>query len=279
MFKVYSFKGKEKGINVLFLGGVHGNEVAGTIAQQEIINQINQGTIKLKKGNVTFVPCVNVEAQKKDLRFVDVNLNRVVRYHDRPKNNEEKIANKLIEEIDKCDVLLDLHSTHCQEDVEFAFIDYPKDKNLDLLSVLHVEKALAGWPDIYKKNSNINDFCTERYAYDKGKAGITIECGYHKSPKSIDIAKRAILNVLAFYGCIDVHVQKGFPKVINLDRYIIKKNEGRMLRNYRHMTPIVKGEVLAVYNNGEEIKAPFDGYIIMPNHEALTGSEWFYLGY
>ena len=107
----------------------------------------------MKKGNVTFVPCVNVEAQKKDVRFIDVNLNRVVRYHNNPKNNEEKIANKLVREIDKCDVLLDLHSTHCSEDVEFAFIDYPKDENLDLLSVLPVKKALAGWPEIYKNNS------------------------------------------------------------------------------------------------------------------------------
>lgn len=278
MFKVYRFNGIEKGANILFLGAVHGNEIAGTVAQKEIINQIEQGKIKLKKGNVTFVPCVNVEAQKKDVRFIDVNLNRVVRYHNNPKNNEEKIANKLVREIDKCDVLLDLHSTHCSEDVEFAFIDYPKDENLDLLSVLPVKKALAGWPEIYKNNSNIDDFCTERYAFDKGKVGITIECGYHKSKKSVEVAKRAILNVLAFYGCIDDVVQKELSQIINLDRYVIKKNKGRMLRDYKHMSSVIKDEVLAVYDNGEKIKAPFDGYIIMPNHDALIGSEWFYLG-
>ena len=37
MFKVYRFSGVEKGANILFLGAVHGNEIAGTIAQKEII--------------------------------------------------------------------------------------------------------------------------------------------------------------------------------------------------------------------------------------------------
>ncbi|MBE6454324.1 MAG: hypothetical protein E7017_05535 [Alphaproteobacteria bacterium] len=279
MFDTYCFRGDEKGVNILFLGAVHGNEVAGTIAQREIINQINQGNIKLKKGQVTFIPCVNVEAQKKDVRFVDVNLNRIIKYHDNPKNNEEKIANKLITEINKCNVLLDLHSTHCEEDVEFAFIDYPTEENLKLLSVLPVEKALAGWPEIYKKNPNIDDFCTERYAYDRGKTGITIECGYHKAKKSVDVAQKAILNVLAFYGCIDNEIITKHPQVIVLDRFVIKKNEGKMLQNYKHMMPIIKNEVLARYDNGENIISPFDGYIIMPNHEAIIGSEWFYLGH
>ena len=49
MFNVYRFNGIEKGANILFLGAVHGNEIAGTVAQKEIINQIDQGKIKLKK--------------------------------------------------------------------------------------------------------------------------------------------------------------------------------------------------------------------------------------
>jgi len=95
----------------------------------------------------------------------------------------------------------------------------------------------------------------------------------------VDVAQKAILNVLAFYGCIDNEIITKHPQVIVLDRFVIKKNEGKMLQNYKHMMPIIKNEVLARYDNGENIISPFDGYIIMPNHEAIIGSEWFYLGH
>ena len=52
-----------------------------------------------------------------------------------------------------------------------------------------------------------------------------------------------------------------------------------MSRNYQHMSEIKKGEVLATYYNGEQIVCEFDGFIIMPNHEAKIGTEWFYLGH
>ena len=138
MFKKYSFEANQIGKHILVLGAVHGNEVAGTIAQHKLIELLKNDKIKLKSGKITFIPTVNVEAQKIDARFVDVNLNRVVYNHLNPTNNEEKIANQLIKEIDDCDIMLDLHSTHCKDDKPFAFIDYPSKKNLELLSLIPV---------------------------------------------------------------------------------------------------------------------------------------------
>lgn len=279
MFKTYTFNAQKTGKHILILGAVHGNEIAGTIAQQNIINQIEKNILCLKSGKITFVPIVNEKAHQIDERFVDVNLNRVVKYHQNPTNNEEKIANELIKLIEECDVMLDLHSTHCPNDVPFAFIDYPYEKNMELLSLIPVKTALAGWPEIYANQSDITNFCTEEYAHKHNKSGITVECGYHKAEKSINIATTTILNILSYFDVIDYDKpQKSNPTVIALSSYITKKSEGKLTRNFQHLDKIQKDDILAVYETGEIEVAPFDGYMIIPNHEATVGSEWFYLG-
>ena len=78
MFKKYIFKSGKAGKHILILGAVHGNEVAGTIAQKNLIDLIEKGEIKLVSGQITFIPMVNEKAHDKDVRFIDVNLNRVV---------------------------------------------------------------------------------------------------------------------------------------------------------------------------------------------------------
>ena len=42
MFKKQTFNSGKNGKNILILGAVHGNEIAGTLAQQEIIQSIQQ---------------------------------------------------------------------------------------------------------------------------------------------------------------------------------------------------------------------------------------------
>lgn len=279
MFKKYIFDSNIPGLKCLILGAVHGDETAGTIAQRRIIKQLETGRLNLKSGKVTFIPIVNEAAYRLRARFVDVNLNRVVCFHPTPQNNEEKIADKLTKEIDDCDIMLDLHSTHCPEDKAFAFIDYPQPDNLNLLSVMPVKTALAGWPAIYT-GGVIDNFCTEAYAHIRNKIGITIECGYHHAPQATNIAEQAILNLLSFYHIINAPkpaVQQ--QRIITLDSFIIKQFSGHLNRNFKHLDKIKSGEILAVYDNGSSLKAPADGYIIMPNPKAVVGTEWFYLGH
>ena len=279
MFKTYHFQGEIPWPHILFLGAVHGNETAGPQAQKEIINLIQKGEITIKKGQVTFIPIVNEAAYQKDVRCIDVNLNRVIKKHESPQNNEEKIANELTDYIENCDIMVDLHSTHCPDDEEFWFIDYPDEKNCELLSLIPVKVALAWWPEIYRNHPEITNFCTEEYAHQNGKAGMTVECGYHKSPHAIQVAKQTIENVLSYYGIIDTFpVQIFTPKMITLDSFITKEKEGKMLKAYQHLDPIQKGEVIARYEDGEEIRSPLQGYLIMPHHEAKLGTEWFYFG-
>ena len=280
MFKKYVFDSGRPGCRCLILGAVHGNETAGTLAQHEIINRIQSGSLKLKSGKITFIPVVNESARRQDRRFVDVNLNRVICFHPSPQNNEEKIANELIKEIADCDVMLDLHSTHCPKDKAFAFIDYPTADNLRLLSVIPVNEALAGWPAIYEKNKSIDNFCTEKYARTCGKTGLTVECGYHKSPQAVAVAKNSIINVLAYFDNLDLpKPATTAPRITTLDSFAVKTCAGHFCRDYKHLDSVAKGEVIAVGADGKPLTAPADGRIIMPNPDAAEGSEWFYLGH
>lgn len=279
MFKTYQFTTTQNGKNILILGAVHGNETAGTIAQLKIIEQLKKQELKLKSGSITFIPIVNEEAHKRDERFVDINLNRVVCHHDTPSNNEEKIANALLPYIEKCDIMLDLHSTHCPKDIPFAFLDYPNEKNLELLSLIPVKTALLGWPQIYKNNTHISNYCTEEYAHTHNKSAITVECGYHKADESIQIAYQSILNMLGHFNILDIpNIKKYTPRQITLHSFITKESEGEFTKDYHHLDRIQDKEVLAQYKNGQQLRAPFNGYIIMPNPTAAIHSEWYYLG-
>jgi uncharacterized protein len=74
------------------------------------------------------VPIANPSAFNLKKRYVDVNLNRVFKHHENPKNYEEILANELVKLVDENDILLDLHSTH-SDDEPFVFLDYKDEKN------------------------------------------------------------------------------------------------------------------------------------------------------
>ena len=50
------------------------------------------------------------------------------------------------------------------------------------------------------------------------------------------------------------------------------------MKNYKHLDVLKKDEDIARYDDGEVLKAPDDGYILLPNLEAEIGAEWYYFG-
>ena len=279
MIEKITFDSGVQGKKILILGAVHGNETAGPNALFKVIDDIQSYRINLKRGCVTFVPICNLIAYQKDVRQVDENLNRVIKHHDNPITYEQKIANEISSLIEQNDILLDLHSTHCQGDVPFVFCDYPTSDNLKLIEAIDVDYVLLGWPQIYSGHADITDYSTERYAHDCHKSGVTLECGYHKEPKATDVAYNAVLNVLKQYGMIDGISHISHCKTnIYLTEFIIKRKNGRLCQNYKHLDRILKGQKIAQYDDGEVLTASRDGYILLPNGSAEIGTEWYYLG-
>lgn len=275
----YEFEAPEEGIKLLILAAVHGNETAGTKACNRLMAELNSGMVTLKKGFLTIVPVCNPEAYRKDVRCVEENLNRVMTFHENPQTYEQRLANEICPLIKRNRVTLDLHSTHCPGDVPFAFCDYPDKYNQTLINALDVEYVLEGWPEIYGKQQQITDYSTEHCAHAYGKTATTLECGYHKAPEAAELAYRAIAGTLAAFGMIDGELPLSRRKQrIRMDSFVIKEREGKLCRAYKHLDKISKGERLAVYDDGEALYAPDDGYILLPNLEADLGTEWYYLG-
>ena len=279
MIEKFCFDSAQDGLSLLVLGAVHGNEIAGEIAIKKLIEDFQNKKINLLRGRVVVVPVCNPQANKKDVRQIDENLNRVMKIHENPKTYEQKLANEICPLIKECDVLLDLHSTHCMEDVPFAFCDYPKEYNLKLIDALEVDYVLEGWPEIYANQSEIEDFSTEKTANEYGKSATTLECGYHKGSKAGEIAYNAILNTLRCFDMIEGgRPEKHLKTHIVMKNFVIKEKEGVLVKNYKHLDKVNKGDVIALCDDGETLVAPDNGYILLPNHEAKIGAEWFYFG-
>ena len=208
------------GIKLLVLGAVHGNEIAGPNAIFKIIDDIQSYKIPLKSGRITFVPICNLKAYEKNVRQIDENLNRVMRYHENPATYEQYLANELVPVIAENDILLDLHSTHSKGDMPFVFCDYPMPENLKMIDAIGVDYVLLGWPQIYA-GTEIFDYSTEQWAHDCQKGGITLECGYHQESEATDVAYEAIINVMKQYDMIEGQALQGHLKTaIRLTEYI-----------------------------------------------------------
>ena len=85
--------------------------------------------------------------------------------HDNPQSYEQRLANEICPLIRSHRFTLDLHSTHCVGDVPFAFCDYPDDYNRKVIEALPVDYVLEGWPEIYGRQAQIQDFSTEQCAH------------------------------------------------------------------------------------------------------------------
>lgn len=264
------------GPRLLLLGAVHGNETAGSKAILKLKEALDNRQIRLKSGCLTLMPVCNPQAYAKGVRFVEKNLNRIIRLYEHPSCPEEEFSHEIASEILKNDYILDLHSTHNAGEPPFAFLDYPIAENHKLVSAVDVPYVICNWPGIYK-NAQINDSCTEYFAHVSGKSCITLECGYHYDEAAQKVASDSIYNLLIKQGMIEGIFKERPKKYLNLQEVVVKRRSGHLLKNYKHLDRVSAGEVVGVYDNGEKVIAKNDAYILIPNHEAANNTEWFYL--
>lgn len=273
------FEATQPGPALLFFGAIHGNEICGPQAIRCIIKEIQSGKVILQKGSATFVPVANPLAYVRRVRYVKENLNRRFRITKNPRSTEARFANILCRLVERCDVLLDLHSITANGK-PFIYLDFPTANNRAFARALGPELAVLGWPELYKKlGSKHRSYETTTYAAGQGKDCLLIECGQHDDPASVTVATNAILNALRHYEII-----KGKPERRRFCRmkmtagFFRHHKKDRFARNWKHLDHVKKGESLILNANGTTIKAPYDACIVMPKHNARTGEDWLYLG-
>ncbi len=261
------------GPRLLLLGGVHGDENPGIIALEKLLEELKAGRIRLLRGSLTIAPRVNASAAKRGLHFIDENLNRIMRRHDKPANHEQELANELIPLIDSADAVLDLHGAPAPS-VPFAFLDDESTLNRAWADSLGVDYLLTGWPALYPGGKTVT---TTEYAQSRGKRAITVEVGQNDDPKCAELGLAIALRSLAHFGLVIPVSPAPLPRPLRFTRVIYRERAGEFVHHWKNFDFVKKGAVLARYAGGAEVISPEDAFVIMPYAHAPIGSEWLYL--
>ncbi len=304
--RVHQFHGLRPGPRLLVLGAVHGNEVAGVHGIRQVLQALDEGTLRITRGSVSFVPITNPLAHQLGRRTGERNLNRNLRPGAVPQDFEDRLANVLCPLLEAHDALLDLHSFQGAGEA-FVMIG-PTDNTGSLEPFAHaadearlavhlgVRRVVDGWLGVYERgvarrraraqrigtvldtDPNYGVGTTE-YMRSRGGWGMTLECGQHSDPQGPAVAEQAIRQALALLGLADLPLMppRSDHEVLSLvdvtDRLHV---DDRFVREWASFDAVRAGETVAVRHDGELVAAPADGRIVFPNPKAEPGNEWFY---
>jgi uncharacterized protein len=308
--RTHTYHGLAPGKALLVLGAVHGNEICGTHAIMQLLQEIDAGSLAIERGSVTFVPITNPLAYQLKRRFGDRNLNRNMAPSAIPQDFEDRLANVLCPLLDAHDVLLDLHSFHTGG-APFVMIGPQNNTGaLEPFALAAEEMQLAlhtgapriveGWLDTYARGvqrrashaaENVNarsqtlvtnpnyGVGTTEYMRARGGYAVTLECGQHDDPAGVGVAKHAILQALSLLGITSSRPAPATtaPEILRLIDVTDKAHAGdTFAREWRSFDAVKAGDVIGVRHSGQEVKAQGDGFVVFPNPRGEVGQEWFY---
>ncbi len=304
-FKSINFTGQGQGPRLIVTGAVHGNETCGTQAILRLLRELDEGSLRIRSGSVTFVPIVNPLAYARGERAGDRNLNRNLFPKDAPQDFEDRIANWLCPLLASHDVLLDLHSFNAASQ-PFVMVG-PRNNEGPLEPFRHEEKerALArrlgvkrfvdGWLRTYgagvqrrlRGSSELETVLrygmgTTEYMRSTGGYALTLECGQHADPQAPEVAYRAIRNTLAFLGLVaEAAPPPADPATVEaLSMAVVHDKlhaDDRFSRNWSSFDRVAQGEEIGRRADGTPVLAEYDALILFPDSGAAANSEWYYL--
>ncbi|WP_210207940.1 succinylglutamate desuccinylase/aspartoacylase family protein [Bosea caraganae] len=296
------FHGLKSGPKLLVLGAVHGNETCGPNAIARIIEDCRAGRLLIRHGEVTFVPVANAKAYRQNTREGDRNLNRDMYERPQPVDNEDRIGRRLCALLREHDMLLDVHSFRGEGE---PFVFFGPENNagelepfrheaaeLALAACLGVPVAIHGWLDNYmqiiaaRKRLNLpplavtEGYGTTEYMRFAGGYAVTLECGQHDDPASVEVGYVAIRNTLALLGLIDAPPPpSALTTIIHMVEVVICEAEGDKVEGgWKTGDAVPAGAVMARRADGSAVTAPVDGFIIFPSATAKPGEPICHFG-
>ena len=288
----FQYTGKHPGPHLVITGAVHGNEPCGPRAIQRVMDKLIDGDITITTGQLTLIPLCNPAAYKKGTRYYERNMNRHFYPKDAPDTYEDRLINELAPCLEKADYLLDIHSYH-SGGPPFVFVDKGDNESQRLARMLGVRETIAGFAQAYANagidQSKWTSMGTTEYVRMQNGHALTLECGQHGHPQSVEVAWRAVLGVLYHLGMAAINgapagqiPEKAGPQDLactQASQVVYKRRTGHLRHNWQHLERIAPGSAIAEYSDGTLIHAPADATrIIMPDPECPVGEEWFYLG-
>lgn len=263
--KITKISGAKPGPTLAIFAGVHGNELAGVLALQELLPHLT-----ITKGTL-FVAFANPPAIEAGVRMIGKNLNRCFFKDNHGTEPEDVRARELMTVLDTCDALLDLHMFYDDHGKPFVICE---DAAVDIAQKFDVDIISTNW-------SATEPGATDGYMHDNGKIGICVECGPISQPEAYKaFAKKTIYQFLKHFGMTDHPVSYSTkPKrIIKAQKTMYKTSEHFTLsEGFRNFDALKKGQVIA--KDGATIhKANTGECIIFPHYNARLGEEAYIIG-
>jgi len=304
-FISHQYSGQLPGPRLIITGAVHGNETCGTQAIRRVLQQLDTGSLLIRRGSLTLVPVTNPLAYARGQRAGERNLNRNLFPQAAPQDFEDRIANWLCPLLAQHEVLLDLHSFNAHSE-PFVMVG-PRNNDGPLEPFRHqiAERALArrlgvrrfvdGWLRTYgagvqrrlREQSALQmelryGVGTTEYMRSTGGYALTLECGQHDDPQAPEVAYRAILNTLAFLGLIDAPAPEPIAltdmEALSMAEVVDRQHaDDHFTRPWASFDAVRAGEQIGVRADGSAELAAFDGRILFPDAAAGVNCEWYYL--
>lgn len=208
----------------------HGNETAGKKAVEKLLEEEPefQKAVKFVFGNE--------RAFEDGERFIDVDLNRSFPGDPESENYEERLASKLVQELDGLKNL-DLHET-VSRPVPFALFANQDTETIEALQSTGVEKAVE---ISYTPGCGVNSY-----------GGFEVETGPRGTEESVEMAYRVLKNFLVNQGALEGEKDFSQPEIYSVYGEA-ERPEGDWQICVENFGKIGQEEKIAVSETGEEI--------------------------
>lgn len=256
-------------VNFTFMGLTHGNEVAGFFILLEFISYL-----KKLRPNLPFslgLALGNVEAFKKNQRFLECDLNRSFSISN-GKLLEQRRAAELSSLLSRTRFLLDFHQTQQPCHTPFFIFPYLK-KSLRLAATLSREiPIVTHWGASFSKDG----MCTDEFVNSQGGTGISVETGgsgsdplqiafgLHLILKALFL-KEGILNLDTISPTKDFSYENLSIYSWNLIYPYPQKTKVLLKEGLWNFSLVKKGQILGLHE-GAEIKSAESGYLLFPKY-------------
>jgi len=301
--RIGSYDQGKKGPLVIVVGGIHGNEPAGVLAVERVLERLKVEPYDNPgfdfKGKIVGLSG-NVEALKRGVRFRREDLNRMFEEDrmssilNRNKSElkfEEREAWELYQviaqEINSSNakrvVFLDIHTTTAEGGI-FSII--PNHEAAEELAVQLHAPVITGMLDGIR-GTMLHYFVGQKFG--RECIPIAFEAGQHHHIDSVGCAASAIINCLKTIGCVsaedvehahDQRLQEASAKLpdkadLILCHSITDEDQFEMLPGFENFQAVSEGQPLAKDRHGT-IRAPQNCLILMPLYQR-QGKEGFFL--
>lgn len=288
------FIGAEAGPTLILVGGMHGNEPAGVEATRSVLGALRAREATVRGEVVAFVG--NVRGYSASARYLARDLNRQWTSEriaaarataDRQAETAElaELSFALDEVIARARgpvYALDLHTTSAAG-VPFSVVGSTAARrafamNFCIPGLVGLEEALEG--------------VLTSYLATRGCITLAVEGGQHKSPHAQESLAAVVTVALAVSGVVaredlpelalaEAHLRRArgdLPQLIEVvSRHAVASEEQfRMEPGFANIQRTESGTLLAKDGHGE-IRAPFDGLVLLPLYQA-QGSDGFFYG-